>query len=265
MGLEQEDIDEEWTSDRASFVRNWIKRTHPNLGNEDVIAMAKTFEVHERVFNPYSDPNRFRLEAFRRIPGVVNKSRHILRTGARKDYYIDCDPLMNDPVECRNMIDWYASSIKQILQKHRIDVLGFIEKDRDSGGTTGAIRLAGVLSTELGIPNLAIRLGKELIEERIKFRTDTQGSIRDSLGGLDFALISDHSTTGDEAFRCVEAVNYRGGKVTDFIVYSLSKPEFQFNKFSEHGIEVHNFLIAPDDIRALGIKVQHEEPISQDN
>jgi len=204
------------------------------------------------ILNPFSDLDRFRREAFVRIPGVVNENEHPLRTGEEQDYYIDFDPLINDPVECRAVVRWYTKTIRSILADHKIDVLGFIEKDRDSGGTTGAIRLAGALSMETGIPNLAIRLGKELPGERIKLRPRLrQTSSPPSLEGCIFVLLSDHSTTGSEGLRAVKAVEYFGGKVSDFVVYSLVGSKFRFCQFRSRGIRVHNFLTVPDDLAGV--------------
>lgn len=213
--------------------------------------------------NPFASSDHFRRTAFRRIPGVVNRSEHLFRTGKRRDYYLDIDPLLDDPVECRKVVRYYIDMINSILTQRQINVLGFIEKDRDSGGTTGVIRLAAAISIETGIPNLTIRLGKELPEERIKLRALPKGTpVQASLEGLAFAVLSDHSTTGSEALRANEAVRYRGGRVTDFIVYSLIKPEFQFNAFKEQGIKVHPYFIAPDGLVSLGFEVKQEQGVS---
>jgi len=229
-----------------------------SINSKDREEMNTTISIGKEIFNPFSDLDRFRLEAFRRIPGVVNESEHLLRTGKRKDYYIDFDPLINDPLECRTIVKWYVDKIHEIVEERPLDALGFIEKDRDSGGTTGVIRLAGAISIESGIPNFTIRLGKELIQERIKFRSRVDVPFQETLLGLNIAVLSDHSTTGTEVLRGIDAIKYRGGTVTDFIVYSLIKPEFQFDIFNNEGIKVHNFLNAPDDLEKIRIKVKQE-------
>jgi orotate phosphoribosyltransferase len=240
----------------------WLGKFQVKKDNPDEEANLKFVHEDQLIFNPFTDMDRFRREAFRRIPGVVNESEHIFRTGRRKDYYIDFDPLINDPIECRSVVDWYVEVIKKILSTRQIDILGFIEKDRDSGGTIGALRLAGAISIATDIPNITIRLGKELIQERIKLRTKPDIPLTSSLSDLSVVLITDHSTTGLEAIKSIRAVKYRGGKVTDFIAYSIIKPEYQYKIFQDQGIEVHSFLNAPDDLIKLGFKLKQETNIS---
>lgn len=80
MGIEQKGSHEEKTDNRSSFIRNWIKRIHPIMGDQEITEMVNSFENNHKVRNPYADLNRFRLEAFRRIPGVVVIGKHILRS-----------------------------------------------------------------------------------------------------------------------------------------------------------------------------------------
>lgn len=107
-----------------------------------------------------------RAKEFFKTPQAIKRSVRLYRSGLRERYYVDFDLLVVDPNRCETIAKLYAKEIERIAKATPIDLLGFVEKS--SGGTTGAIKLAGLLSVYTGIPNVVVRLGKELRFERVK-------------------------------------------------------------------------------------------------
>lgn len=207
------------------------------------------------IIDPQTEPDLARREAFL-LPGVVNESTHLLRTNRRHNYYLDIDPILANPVECERVVQWFAGLIWRIRAEHRespLDMLAFIEKDRDSGGTVGVLQIAGAISIATQTPYVVVRLGKELPSERIKYGRSHSGwkfepPLNSRFSGRTFAVLTDHCTGGDEVFRASSVITDNGGKVSDVLAYSIIAPEFQWALFQQRGIRVHHFLQAPADL-----------------
>lgn len=190
----------------------------------------------ERIIDPQSEPDLARREAFL-LPGVVRESTHPFQTNRKSNYYIDIDPMLANPVECERIVQWFANSIWGIRADHpegSLDMLAFIEKDRDPG-SVGVIQAAGAISIATQTPYVIVRLGKEI-------------PLTPRFSGKTFALLTDLCTEGDETLRAVSVIDTNGGKTSDLLTYSIIAPHSQQPLFRERNIRLHSFLEAPADL-----------------
>lgn len=160
-----------------------------------------------------------RLFAAFNDPSIVRQSKHRLRSGAQASFFVDFDILVNDPQRCADIVSSFSARIFEISLKRQIDLLAFVEKT--GRGTTGAIRVGGAISIEVGIPSFIVRLGKELPFERVKLPSKKGEPAWRKLEGLGVVLITDHITSGGEVLKAVEAIEGVGGQVSDILSYTL--------------------------------------------
>ena len=74
----------------------------------------------------------------------------------------------------------------------------------------GAIRLSVALSIKTRLPNLSVRLRKEIRSEKIKARFSNEG-----LKGLRAIIVSDHCTSGSEVLLTAKALRKQHVLVED--------------------------------------------------
>jgi len=187
-------------------------------------------------------------EAFK-VPGVIKKSIRLFRMGLSEPYYVDFDVLINDPYICEQIVRLYAIKIMEISRERPIELLGFIEKY--SGGTIGAIRIAGAISIYTRIPNVPIRLTKEIGFERVKIPPIIGKPRKGRLSGIKVAIITDHSTTGGEVLNAIDAVEYNGGNVTDVIAFSVRTDAIKLEDFNKKGVVFHSLYKLPEDLQKI--------------
>jgi len=190
-------------------------------------------------------------EEFFKSPGVIKTSKRGLRTGIVADYYIDFDNGTVDPFTAADVVSLYVIKINEILRQRSIDYLGFIEKD--AGGTVGAVKAALAISIMTKIPNILIKLGKELEFERVKLQPISD---KWQLGGSRFILITDHCTTGREAIKAVSAIEKNGGIVTDVVAYTSRSDRIKTRQFEERNITFHSIYNLPEDLKNVGIDIE---------
>jgi orotate phosphoribosyltransferase len=204
---------------------------------------------------PLFNYNKYELseetKEFFRKPFVFKTSTRLLRVGIPEHYYIDFDLIINDPYRCEEVAKLYAANILDLSREDPIDLLGFLEKS--GGGTSGAIRLAGFISSLTHIPNALVRLTRELEYEQVKLPPVEGKTLRQRMIGMKIAIVTDHVTTGMELLDAIDAVEYNGGKVTNVVTYTLrtdlvKKEEFTRRKI--HLISLHSLPDAlPDELR----------------
>lgn len=182
--------------------------------------------------------------------GVIKRSYHFFRVGFEESYYMDFDAIVNDPNQCEDVTLLYRDKIRDIARQQHIDFLAPIEKS--SGGTIGIIRLAGAISILTGIPNVPIRLTKEIKSEKVKIPPIEGKPIKGRLHGANVIILTDHCTTGAEVLDAVDAVEYSGGIVTDVISYSYRPDKFKWKRFKEGEIAFHFFYMLPDELKEGG-------------
>jgi orotate phosphoribosyltransferase len=192
-----------------------------------------------------------RLRTYFRTPGTVKTSLHQLKGGASSDYFFDLDYNLNDPIICEDIVLFYTNEVQKIARRRRVDFIGFIEKPsggvRPSGGTVGAIRLAGAISIYSGIPNVVIRLSKHLLTERLKVPYQTYKPDPQFLSGLNSILVTDHISQGREIISAIETITRAGGTVSDIIAYTI-RPDFvRWEYFEEKRVEIHAYCRLPRD------------------
>ncbi len=175
-------------------------------------------------------------------PGVIKASSHSLRRGKKDDYYFDLDYLLNEPYQAEMVLDIYGSMINAIKEENPVDFLAFIEKA--SGGTVGAIRLAVALSIKTRLPNLSVRLRKEISFEKIKARFPDEGL--KGLKGLRAIIVSDHCTTGNEVLPAAKALKDHGAVVDHAVAYTIRPDELERGKFPDSKINLsYAFKLPP--------------------
>jgi len=186
-------------------------------------------------------------------PNVIRRSGHRYRVGSPGEFYSDFDLLLNDPYNCRYVTAAYAQEIEEISKEYAIDLLGFVEKS--DGGSVGAVRLAGALSIYTGIPNITVRLGRELEFEQVKtsrLEGEFAGKPQKAwLSGALVVVITDNTSSGGEAEKAVKAVEYNGGRVKDIITYTLREwkpPATERFEKRTPPIKLHTIWNLPEDI-----------------
>jgi len=185
-------------------------------------------------------------------PGVIKASSHGLRSGSKDDYYFDLDYLLNEPYQAEMVLDIYASMVNAIKQEVPIDFLAFIEKA--SGGTIGALRLSVALSVKARLPNLSVRLRKEIFFEKLKTRFSEKG-----LKGLRAVIVSDHCTSGNEVLLAAQALRKNEVLVEDAVVYTVRPDKLHWDKFREFKINLRHafelpisYEMVPKEAKQLG-------------
>lgn len=177
------------------------------------------------------------------VPGAIKSSLRFFKSGGPEDYFFDIDYLLNDPVHCEAAVRLYVDLIQRIARQQRVDFLAFIEKptggQKASGGTVGAIRIAGAISMYSGIPNVTVRLAKHLPSERIKVPYDLGKPQVEQLTGTNVILVTDHCSKGRELIGSVDAIEANGGKVTDAVAYSMREDLVPWKDLEQKGIELH--------------------------
>ncbi len=195
-----------------------------------------------------------RARAYFGLPGVIKKSKHTYKSGGEGPFYFDFDYIINEPSRCEEIAAIFASKIQSdILSKKQVDFLGFIEK-YDNQGTTGAIRLSGLISSYTRIPNVVLSLSKEISTERVKVPREKGVPSNQRLTGSLCTIVTDHATTGLELLDAIDAVEGSGARVTDLIAYSIFSKQFepQRPEFEKRGITVHNIFRIPEDTEVAG-------------
>ena len=188
-----------------------------------------------------------RARKYFRKQGVIKRSHHFFRVGFEEPYYMDFDAIVNDPNQCEDVTLLYRDKIWDIARQRHIDFLAPIEKS--SGGTIGIIRLAGAISILTGIPNVPIRLTKEIKSEKVKIPPIEGEPIKGRLHGSNVVILTDHCTTGDEVLNAADAIEYSGGSVTDVISYSYRPDKFKWDGFENRGITFHFFYMLPEEMK----------------
>lgn len=176
-------------------------------------------------------------------PGAIKTSLRFLKSGGAEDYFFDIDYLLNDPVGCEAVVKLYVDLIQRIARQRRIDFLAFIEKptggQKASGGTVGAIRIAGAISIYSGIPNVTVRIAKPLPCDRIKVPYDFSKPQAEQLMGTNIILVTDHCSKGRELISSIDIIEANGGKVTDAVAYSVREDLAPWKDLEQKGIELH--------------------------
>lgn len=183
-------------------------------------------------------------------PGAFRRSTHASRMGLKREFYMDFDHVVHDPIQCEQIVRLIAERIQEIQSVHPVHAVGFLEKA--DGGTTGALTIAGALSIFTRLPNLVVRLWKRIPSERIKLPPVFGQSASERLADMTVVLITDHSTSGDELVQAAKAVEHFGGKVEDVIIYTAIEDELKHEAFGR--ITVHRIHPLPQDIVAAGLQ-----------
>lgn len=192
--------------------------------------------------------------AYFKRPGAIKTSVRSLKSGGKAEWFFDVDPLLNDPVGCRNATFLYVECLEKLARQQRVDCFASIEKA--GGGTVGAIRLAGAVSIYSGIPNVVIRLDKKIVTEQIKLPPVDGRPGKEQLQGAKIVIITDHSTTATEILKAVQVVKRNGGEVTDVIAYSTIPSELRKQELEAQGINIHSLYELPRDARSVGIGIE---------
>jgi orotate phosphoribosyltransferase len=199
---------------------------------------------------PIFNYNKYKLgeetKEFFKIPFVFKTSTRLLRAGIPETYYIDFDLIINDPYRCEEVAKLYAANILDISREDSIDLLGFLEKS--GGGTSGAIRLAGFISSLTHIPNVLVRLARELEYEQIKLPPIEGKTLRQRMTGMKVAIVTDHITTGMELLDAVDAVEYNGGKVINVIAYTMRTDLVRKTEFTSRQVRLISLHPLPDGL-----------------
>jgi orotate phosphoribosyltransferase len=177
------------------------------------------------------------------VKGVVKRSFHLYRRGLGGPYYADFDIIINDPERCEQVVAEFSNRIASVARRRKVDWLAFIEKS--AGGTVGAVRLSGALSIATKVPNMIIRMTKELKTERLKVGAPPFKLHR--LNGENTVLITDHCTTGAEILEAADTVRYNGGNVSDALAYSYRPDTINLAGLEQAGIVFQGFFEIPQD------------------
>lgn len=178
----------------------------------------------------------------------IGSSRHLLKGGKQDALFFDFDFVVEDPSTCKKIAEWFCDKIQQVAEYHgeKPDFLAFIEKD--GIGTVGALRLSSLISSLTGIPNIVVRLIRELPYERIKISKKYQVENRQRLKGKNVLIISDVTTTGTELLDATKEVKANGGNVAGAIVY-LSRCTIETqNKLQDKGTTLYALITEPKAI-----------------
>lgn len=189
---------------------------------------------------------REKTKEYFRSPGGVRQCLRVLRKGLDSDLYADFDNITIDPFQTEHIVQAYVAEIYKIIREHPTDFLAFIEKS--DGGTIGAIRLAAAISILTRIPNITIRLQKEIDSEKLKIPLEL-----DQRKNLRFILLTDHSTTGGELIKSIKVIRSNGAIVTDIIAYSI-RHEVNIGDFEKMGIKFHYIQLIPDALIDIGLR-----------
>jgi len=213
--------------------------------------------------DPAQDPDAARRVAFR-IPGALTSVES--RPGRERGYHIDLDPILDDPVECDRVVQWYvhklsAFSIKEPARAPELLAVIDKAKNRARGDTVGVLRLAGAISIAFKRPHLIIDMSKDEPAARLKSRAPAELGVpaAERFAGYNVALVTDHCTTGSEALDALETIEGNGGTVTIFLAYTIIGSEFRRKDFEAKGVTVKHFLSAPEDLRLIGLRVSELE------
>lgn len=186
-----------------------------------------------------------------RTPGAFRTSTHAYRMGLKGKFYMDFDHIVHDPIQCEEIVRLFAEKVEEIQAAHAVEAVGFLEKA--DGGTTGALTIAGAVSIFTRLPNLVVRLWKGIPSERIKLPPVPGQSASKRLADMSVVLITDHSTSGEELVRAVEAVAHFGARVEDVIIYTSIERRLKEEAFEK--IRVHRVHLLPRDAVAAGLEV----------
>ena len=204
-----------------------------------------------RAFTSRQNVLRERLVNQARAPGVYRSTPLLPSSGEDIEVYHDFDLLVADPINARAVVEVFSEEIRRIDAEDEVTLLGFIEK---SGNTTGAISLAGAISIETGIPQLAVRLWKDLPSERIKLPSLEDRPRKQKLLGENVVVVTDHSTTGIELLDAIETVHNLGGCVRDAVVYTLNEHLFQRDAFQSQGVRVQFIRALPREFQEANVE-----------
>lgn len=197
----------------------------------------------------YYNESKLREETagYLKIPSVFKTSVRLYRKGGLPGhYYIDFDMITNDPYRCDEVARYFAFRIFELSKEQPVELLGFIEKY--GVGTFGAVRLAGFISHLTNIPNVLIRLTRELEYEQVKLPPIEGKTPRERLANTRMIIITDHISTGKELLEAVDAVEFNGGKVTDVISYTMRTDIVKKEEFTRRGIQLHTLFKLPEDL-----------------
>ena len=197
-------------------------------------SIRETYAIYERVRGYFDTPQ------------AIKQSTRLWRRGLREKFYVDFDILVTDPGRCGDIGRLYAHMIETMYT--RADILGFIEKEKSGEGTTGAIKLAGLISTLVGIPHVAIRLGKELPFERVKIPRRDNEPLNNRLGGATVLIITDHLTTGGEAINAANAIENCGGTAIGVLSLTSIPKKIDWDEFARRRLEFKSIYAIPDDL-----------------
>jgi orotate phosphoribosyltransferase len=197
------------------------------------------------LFNYNKSKLREETREYFRIPFVFKASTRLFRVGLSEPYYIDFDLIINDPFRCEEVAKLYAAYILDVSRERPVELLGFLEK---SGGTSGAIRLAGFISSLTHIPNVLIRLTRELEYDQVKLPLVEGKTLRERMSSVRITLVTDHVTTGTELLDAVDAVEYNGGKVTNVVAYTLRTDLVRKDEFASREIDIFSLHPLPDGL-----------------
>lgn len=186
-----------------------------------------------------------RVREYFKWPGVIRHSTHTWRGGKSGPRYVDFDFIVQDPMAAREVVSVFAFKVLEILNDRQVDFLGFIEKA--TGGTVGALQLAGAISIQTGIPTLLIRPSKELLFERVKHINNDDVPLSTSLNGVDGVIITDHCSEGHEALQAIDIVQSLGAKVTDVITFTSLSDQIQLDEFEKRDVVLHSIAEDPDN------------------
>lgn len=209
-------------------------------------------------YNIFEDRDRLREEAFWMMPGAVRRNLMSSGTSQHPNYVVDTDVLPIDLEQCRAITEWYVDKLTNIDHEHRTDLLGFIEKQ---DGSTGAIQFAGLIAMKTNRPFVAVRLDKDIPEQRIKvplpkwLPSDIEIPEASKLKGRNVAIVTDTVTDGEDVLAAVSEITNRGGKVTDIVTYVLSSERFKDAgmKLEAQGIQT-TYAYEADEVIADAIK-----------
>src|SRR3989304_3520405 len=79
--------------------------------------------------------------AYLRSPEAHKSSVRSLKSGGHAGTFFDIDPMLNDPIGCRDAAYVFVERLEKLARQQRVDCFASIEKA--GGGTIGLIRSAG--------------------------------------------------------------------------------------------------------------------------
>ncbi len=176
--------------------------------------------------------------AYFKSPEAIKTSVRSLKSGGTAESFSDIDPLLNDPIGCRNATFLCVEWLERLARHQRIDCFASIEKA--GGGTVGAIRLAGAISMYSGIPNIVIRPNKKIATEQIKLPPVEGRPGKDQLQGAKVVIITDHVTTATEILKATKVIEANGGKVTDVVAFTTRTDDLRQQDLETQGISLHS-------------------------